>query len=222
MTVQLPKQAFTIVLRGSFNPAIFHPSWFKANGLIGPSEVEGVEWEKEFMVHPDAAVFEIAWFRIQVDKDRFLAATSQESYTEPLRDLVMGILTLLSHTPLRALGLNCDFHYQFLSTDRLNAVGHRLAPKPDWECLLKSPGLRTLTMEGSRPDNLPGYILVKVEPSSEVRPGLYVNVNDHYGLATDGEPSRTTETAVVILKDQWADSINRSRCIAEYLARLGE
>lgn len=222
MTPQVSKQAFNIVLRGSFNPAIFHPSWFKANNLIGPSEAEGVNFEKGFIIHPDAAVFEIAWFRIQVDKDRFLAATSQESYTEPLRDLVMGILILLSHTPLRAMGLNCDFHYQFASLDLLNALGYRLAPKADWEPLLNSPGMRTLTMEGERPDKLAGYLLVKVEPSALVIPGLYVNVNDHYNLAMDGKPSITTDAAVEILQNKWNDSITRSRNIATGLAKLGD
>src|SRR3712207_1383849 len=108
MQLQVGLEGATVVLLGSFNPAIFHPAWFAANGLIREEEARAAEIE---IVHPNAAVFRTEWLVIESARDRFLATTILDAYYEPLRDLVVGVLDLLSHTPLTAMGLNRDFHY---------------------------------------------------------------------------------------------------------------
>ncbi len=44
----------SIVLVGSFNPAIFQPMWFAANELIGRADAENAEVA---VVHPDITQF---------------------------------------------------------------------------------------------------------------------------------------------------------------------
>ncbi len=211
-------QRLSIVLRGSFNPAIFHPSWFASHDLIRSQEVDAANVQ---IVHPDAAVFAAEWLEINVVRDRFQAATTQESYYEALRDLVIGVLGLLYHTPLRLMGINRDFHYQLGSENAWHTVGHRLVPKADWEDLLEKPGMKSLVVQGVRPDDLQGYIRVKVEPSARVPYGVYVEVNDHYELkGPNGTKSEASE-AMQILSERWRNSMQRSASIAQKIASLG-
>jgi hypothetical protein len=217
MQPQLEIQGLNIVLRGHFNPAIFHPSWFAAQKLIRHQEAEAAEIK---IVHPNAAIFETEWLQIHVLQDRFQAITNQEPYYETLRDLVVGALDLLSHTPLRVMGINRGFHYRLESEEAWDAVGHRLAPKQDWENVLDSPGMLNLTMRGKRPDDLDGYIQVKVEPSGQVGFGVYVHVNDHYQLSSASETLGANK-AMIILFEQWSESMQRSEEIAQKIVDLG-
>ena len=221
MASQLEKQSVSVVLRGNFNPAIFQPSWFALQNLIRLSEAEAARVE---IIHPDATVFTAEWLVVNVTGDRFHASTTQEAYYETLRDLVMGVFDLLRHTPLRVMGLNRDFHYRTSSKEAWHSLGHRLAPIGDWESVLRKLGMLNVTMQGERPDNLDGYIQVKVEPSKLVEHGVYVAVNDHYNLragdpATDGTPK-----LLRILGDgeHWKASMDQSLGIAQTIAGLGE
>lgn len=220
MPPQLETQAVSIVLRGPFSPAIFHPSWFALHELVRRQESEAAKVD---IIHPNAAVFTTEWLQINVVNDRFLATTSQESYYEPLRDLVVGVLELLSHTPLRAMGVNRDFHYRLDSEEAWHGVGHGLAPKQHWEHVLKQPGMLSLTVESRRPDEFDGYIRVKVEPSTSVKYGVYIQVNDHYQLKSGDEGGKPgTREATRILAEQWNASMQRSLTISQQVVALGE
>jgi len=212
------RQGLSIVFRGNFNPAIFHPSWFASHDLIRSQEVDAAQIQ---IVHPDAAVFKAEWLEINVVRDRFQASTVQESYYEVLRDLVISVIDLLSHTPLRVMGVNRAFHYQLRSEEAWHSVGHRLVPKADWEKLLKKPGMKSLIVEGARPDVLEGYIQVKVEPSTEVPYGVFVEVNDHYKLKQSDAAISETSVAMQILSKRWSESMKRSLSIAQKIASLG-
>ncbi len=149
MPPQLELQGATIVLLGSFNPAIFHPAWFAANDLLRQKEADNANIE---VTHIEVAAFSTEWLQINCTRERFQATTIQQAFSESLRDLVLGILTLLSHTPVKAMGLNTEFHFRVPSERYWHDVGDRLAPKPDWVNILNNPGMRSLIMEGQRSD----------------------------------------------------------------------
>ena len=214
--MDLPIQSYSVVLRGNFNPAIFHPSWFGAHGLLRPEEVEQAVKQPEMVVHSEASVFSAEWLQIAVTKDRFQAFTTQESHSELLRDLVMSIFGLLVHTPLNAMGLNRDFHFRLESNDVRNSLGYRLVPKQNWQNVLKSPGMMNVTVHGQRPDDLHGYIQVVVAPSVKVDNGVYIAINDHYELKTDSTKA-ATEKATDILSKSWSVSMERAKTIATTL-----
>jgi hypothetical protein len=219
MRPQLRIQGTNIVIRGAFNPAIFHPSWLATQGLIRSQEADAAEIE---IVHPQVAQFSAEWLRMVVMMDRFQVATTQEPYYEPLRDLVVGIFDLLRHTPLKVVGINRDFHYELQSESAWHGVGHQLAPKEHWLAVLSGPRMKSLTMQGKRPDDFKGYILVKVEPSVRVDFGVYVSINDHYELPSASESPASAEEAIKILSEQWMDSMQRGLQIAERIVSLGE
>jgi hypothetical protein len=218
MQPQLMIQGVNIVLRGNFNPTIFHPSWLASQELIRSQEADAAEIK---IIHPQVAQFEMEWLQMNVTIDRFQAGTTQESYHELLRDLVIGIFSLLPHTPLRALGINRNFHYRLESKSAQNAVGYRLVPKQNWQEVLSGPGMLTLTVQGQRPDNLNGYIQVKVEPSAKEEFGIFLEVNDHYTLSASEIPESASE-AITVIAEQWNQSMQRGLKIAEKIVYLGE
>jgi hypothetical protein len=211
-----------IVLRGSFTPAIFQPSWLASQKLIGNKEAEAAKIE---IIHPQATIFSAEWLQLRVLEDRFQASTYQEAFFEPLRDLVSGVFDILSHTPIKALGLNQDFHFRLSSESKWHSVGDRLAPKEDWKEILDKPGMRALVMHSLRPDSYKGSILVQVEPSLQITPyGLFVNINDHYLLGETEESEELPKASKIplTLSKAWSSSILRGETIAKKIASIGE
>ncbi len=200
----------SIVFVGNFNPKIFHPAWFAAEGLIGKQESDGATIE---IIHPDIAIFSLGWVRIEVLRGRFKAETRQQPYDEAMRDLVVSIFTLLRHTPLTQMGINLEIHLRMDSFDQWNAAGHKLAPKELWEGQLQAPGMRSITMEEAvRRDGRKGRISVIIEPSVKIEHGLYMAVNDHIVLS-DQDSETGSDEMITALKEIWAESHKRSEDI---------
>ena len=202
-----------IVLVGSFNPKIFQPAWFAAENLIREEEAQAANIQ---LIHQQVAIFSLDWLHLQVTDEQFSATTIQSHFYEPLRDLVLGTFRLLRHTPIHKMGLNRDSHFRVTSEEAWHAFGHRLTPKEPWAGILKEPGMRNLIMEGLRPDNLKGYIRVRVEPSVRYHPGVFINVNDHYEV-NDGATIRGCDEIINILEREWKNSLDRSAQITSLL-----
>lgn len=218
MQISPQLEGISIVLLGQFNPAIFQPAWLAAEKLIRPQEAESAEIQ---LIHPEAAIIQMEWLKLNVMRERFQVATVQSSYFEPLRDLVMGIFSLLSHTPLRALGINHEFHFRLDSEKKWHALGDHLAPKRDWT-LLNKPGLRSLVIEGQRDDGFDGYVRVKVEPSQRFEHSLYIEVNDHFELRPATTGYGGSEKLIEILTSQWARSMQRGTELGQKLVELAK
>jgi hypothetical protein len=114
------------------------------------------------------------------------------------------------------MGLNRDCHFRMPSEEAWHVFGHRLTPKEPWAGILTEPGMRSLTMEGVRPDNLKGYIRVRVEPSVQVHPGVFININDHYEVK-DMATVRGCDEIIDILDREWKNSLDRSAEIVSLL-----
>lgn len=207
-----------IVLRGDFNPAIFHPSWLAARELIKEDEAESAEIS---VITSDLAVFDVEWFSLRVTKDFFAARSNDPSRYLFLRDLVVGIFTFLEFTPQKQLGLNRDMHFKVDSETRYHDLGDSWAPKDAWKGVLIGerekglPGLRSITMEGNRKGSTAKYIRVKVEPSARVTPGIYIETNEHYELKTEDLPMNPLE----ILETAWSDAQDFAARIAKHLLK---
>ena len=216
---QIQIEGTSIVLIGFLNPAIFHPSWFAAHNLLRAEEADAANIN---IVHPDVASFKTEWLEVNVVRERFQISTVQESQYETLRDIAVGILGLLSHTPIRVMGINRDFHFDLVTEERWNGLGHRLVPKQDWDPLLNKPGVQTLVVEGVRPDDFKGYLRVTVQPSTRIKYGVFIEVNDHYVLKMDEKEADGANMARLILSEKWNESMNRGSDIARAIAKIGE
>ncbi len=219
MPLQPSIQAVNIVVIGAFSPIMFHPSWLNAHDLIRQEEADAAKIKT---VSPQATIFTLEWLEFMVLPERLQLLTNQESHYEVLRDLGISVLQLLNNTPLRALGINRQFHYSMESEEAWHYIGDRLAPKEDWRAIVESPWLRSLLIEAQRNDDEKGYLLIKVEPSARLIPGVFIEINDHYDLRVDGSPSIDTEKALEILTNNWQYSMRQGLEIPEYIIALGE
>ncbi len=206
----------SVVVLGSFNPAIFQPAWFGAQGLITGEEVTAA---KLGMVHPEIAIFSTAWFSLQVTSDRFQIETVTPDSYPLLRDLVTGTFTILSQTPVARMGLNTRRHYRFDAEEKWHAVGHLLAPKEPWAGVLNAPGMRALVMWGQREGTAASKIEVRVESESHGRPDyrIFVATNHDYVLRGEGGTLHICE----LITAEWDDILAYGRTTAESLLRVG-
>lgn len=209
-------EGVNIVLIGSFNPAIFHPAWFAREKLIQQEEGDRADVK---VVSPEVSVFSIGWLALEITLDRFSARTTQIQNLDSLRDFVRGTFGLLRHTPVKQMGINCLAHYRSPSEEEWHKLGHCLAPKEPWENLLKEPGMRRVQMLGQRPDDYRGRIMVGVEPSVKVKPGVYFHVNDHYDNDVE-EKGLEAERMMDILAASWQKSLDRAVNIMEALMKM--
>lgn len=203
-------EGVSIVFLGDFNPKIFQPAWFAAQDLIRNEEAEKVKIE---VIHEAIVNFSLEWLDIQVLQNRFLAGTQQSPYYPVLRDLVISTFRILSHTPIRMMGINFHFHFPMESEEAWHALGHRVTPKEIWANILEKPGLRSLSMEGKRPDDFKGSITARIEPSKQIRHGVYISINDHYEIK-DLESSLGCKEIINILESAWDSSATKSKEIA--------
>jgi hypothetical protein len=202
----------TLVFVGSFNPAILHPEWFAAQGLLTPEEAEQVEEraareEGVLTVTADVTVFQTDWFILQATSDRLLLGTSERTSESffPLRDLALGVLTILRHTPVEQMGMNHTRHIG-LSEGRWDAFSHSIAPPTSWTALLDAtPELASIQIRTERVGyEAPGFVAITVEPSVRIPSGVFVSVNDHVELPRD--PSSGATVAAQVLRDHWETS----------------
>lgn len=201
----------TVVLLGDFNPKIFHPMWFANHGVL--REAEATEATIE-VVHSDVCSFSTEWLTVQVLRDRFTAAIKADVYYAHLGDLVANVFTLLSHSPIRQMGLNTTFRLHFKSVDDWHSFGHLILPKSPWSGVLATPGLRNVTVQGSRDDNHVGNLNITVEPDSALAGDAMLRINDHFEGSKPkqekGEPTSDARWALEILKEDFQASNKRA------------
>jgi hypothetical protein len=208
------ERAHSIVLIGSFNPAIFQPAWLAHRGLIAEEDAERAE---VVLISDDVAAFSLAWARIEVARDRFsMVATPTAPSPEYLRDLVLGIFQALEHTPVSNMGINYMAHMRAPDEATWHALGHQLAPVEPWLGIFANPGLASLQVQEPRPDGYTGSVNVTVEPSARVKPGVYIAVNDHYQFEVKEDARPVLQT----LPDVWSASVARSYQYVDHISAL--
>ena len=200
----------TIVLLGSFNPGIFHPAWFEKHGLLPQSETSDAKIE---VVSNDVAIFTMSWVRIEVIGDRFVFRTIDESKFGPLRDLVVAVFQLLEFTPIKQMGMNREVKYQMPNVETWHSIGHTLAPKEHWLNYVKSPGMKSLSIEAERDDARKGILNITVSSVSSPPFSVVTAINDHVEL---DENSTAADVNLIIMQD-WEKSLNRAEKIASGL-----
>jgi hypothetical protein len=211
-----------IVLLGSFNPRILQPAWLAAQNLIREAESENAEIT---IIHEEATVFSIDWATIEVERERLRLATTTKSETpEQLRDLAIGILETLDHTPIHVVAIQSAAHYPMASQERRDALGWKLVPPGPFEGEISRPGMAALHVNGARSGEdwqgskppASGLVTVSVEPSSPLAPhGVFIQVDDRYPVADPEAANTGTGPAVACIKENWETSLKRAERIVE-------
>lgn len=217
----------SIVVLGAFNPAIFSPDWLERFGLVGVDDAQGMREAGNLVVSRQVTVVEGEAFLLQVEENK-LTANCKSVLTPALRDLVMGILELVPHTPVRALGQNFDTLFRFFDKEAYHKVGDVLAPKPIWNELYpddRAIGVDTLTMkvqEGTRDDlRSLDALNISVQHANASYPAIRVSYNDHHEVASvSGSKDESAQTAIEVLRTTWEAAWQDSQRISEKLFEL--
>ena len=78
----LETQEASIVLVGSFNPAIFHPEWLLRHELIPEDDIKAAKVE---IVHQNISKFSLSWFNIEILNNRFVySRTTTDCASQPV------------------------------------------------------------------------------------------------------------------------------------------
>ncbi|MDP1734608.1 MAG: hypothetical protein Q8L44_09630 [Sulfuritalea sp.] len=203
-----------IVVLGAFNPAIFSPDWLEQNQLIGPDDAKVIRSSENFVVTRQITQLQSESFRLLVEENK--CQVNCIGVAGPhIRDLTMGVLELLPHTPLRALGLNFDIQYRFLNSDAYHKIGDVLVPKSIWQKVVDDPDraigleqLRILVQDGKRGEELKSSDSKTI---SVQRGGsdltIRISYNDHHEFASLPEGTEAAEVAIGVLKEQWHEQL---------------
>lgn len=194
------QEAISIVILGDFNPSIFQPFWFSANGLMPSEETKAAEIE---MIHKRLASFSMGKIKVQVDEARLGLTTVESPQGLVLRDLAIGTLSILEHTPLKAIGINLDTVFELESDDAWHAIGHRLVPKKHWTPFVSQPGMQQVIVEGKRDNCSADRIQIRVQPTAQRQ--VMVAINQHYNLASKErmDVRERHDAAVRALQEDW-------------------
>ena len=84
---------------------------------------------------------------------------------------------------------------------------------------MEAPGLRVMLMEGRRRGASGGTLHVKVESSSKVEHGLYIEINEEFKAASDNE-SDGANWVPDRLAEHWDAVLKFSEVAAEHLLGL--
>ena len=204
-----------VVALGDFNPPIFSPDWLEHNGLIGEEDAAAARQDDGLVVAKQLTRFQTDWFILEVIEQRFsLTGRGPLAASPALKDLAAGILLLVPHTPITAMGLNFFAHYKFLIEADYHKVGDILAPKAVWNKVVapegdKDIGLLNLTMQispykrGERPTTK-DVRQVGVQRSPKVTNGILLSYNDHHETAFESNKDKSSaEFAVEIIYEHW-------------------
>ena len=211
-------ESASIVLVGSFNPAMMHPQWFAKHGLIPEGEAETAEVA---MVSPGLTAVQFAWFTLEVMDRRFIVKTADPSQYRALEDCVTGIFRLLEFTPIVAMGLNSERHVRVPTVDIWTPLEHKLVPREVWSNVLPGPrdgasALQTLSITGNRPEPRAGRLSVTIEPSHRFRPGLFLQTNEHFSFSEEGD----AREPMAMLRENWEDALAYSTGVADSFVRM--
>lgn len=208
-----------IVIVGSFNPPVISPSWLKENGLIGAEDEKVAMESPSLAITPEISRFETEWFWLQVIGMQ-MSLNSKGPVTPAIKDLAVGIFSLLLHTPVTAVGLNATGHYKVYSQNDYHKIGDVLAPKTIWNSFYsdsdtQTVGLTELSLEihpwkrGGERKNVP-HRRVSLGVSDKVENGVRLNFNHHFPILADEKKKKAGEVLIDIIESDWQSSMDEA------------
>lgn len=207
-----------IVLIGACDPLLFQPKSLVEKGLISETDASQLRYD---ILSQDITVLRLPWVQIVAETTKITATTTLEApLGEPIRDFLLAYCDALPIRRFTAVGLNHDTHFGVPDEESWHKVGHTLAPKAFWAPLVGNPGMLSIAIKGSPEDGREhGAVNIRVEPSLRIKPGVYVQVNDHIG-SDEKTLSEDPDFILTAIEEQWDKSKARSDKIVSALKEL--
>lgn len=227
MEIDPTQNKASIVLVGSFNPAIFHPSWLALNSLISKEQAQQAELR---IAHPDLSQFVAGYMTFEIRKDRFLVMCDSH-IQDIIKDLVLGAFRdLLPHTPVWHLGINRSITFSCGTEERRNKFGEMLAPRDPWGDwgieIGKSQGpkevhggmIRLIMRQQPRSDGIEGHLQADVRPDQNNDSDVVVDVNNHI-IAGKPDEVEGCIFATELLEDRWDAAMSDAERVVSCLMK---
>ena len=228
----------TVVVTGDMRPVEISPDWLRAQRIVSDADLH--EEKFELLVPNEATIFRLGPVKYQAGARGLQLETSDESEFEPMRDLVVDILTAMPARDVSQLGINRVVHFSVPNLEVWHSVGDTLVNNSFWDGALNLSGMRSVTYWGVRPDQYGGRIQVQIEPSFRYPSSVFLAYNDHYELTrVESQPQDRNELAravppnvvesaekipiaIEILNEAWDESTRRFYTVLERLSNLTE
>jgi len=207
----------SIVLVGSFNPAIFHPEWFIRHKIVPEwnydAQTHGNDQSK-LAVMPDLSTIEFQDDRhMQVLLNKFVLRTSRASEYLTLKDIVSSTFGILQETPIAQMGMNHSVVIEIPDDDKWISFGEKVAPKAPWHSIApyineldedrkKTLGLWDMTVQLPRPDDALGYIRPTIKVDNITQHRVSIGINSHIDVG-----DQSTIELVDYLNSHWEENL---------------
>ncbi|MEM9086213.1 MAG: hypothetical protein AAGB23_09855 [Pseudomonadota bacterium] len=218
------EQGVSIIANGTFNPAIFHPAWFRRHGLLSEEEEETAKID---MVHPEISQFQVPGLQFDIQTERILLQAAAEPLVRAADIFSSLFADLLPHTPIKSVGINYWSHFRLSSWSQRQNFGRALAPIEPWGefgQLMDSKdknmagGFSTLSFKAAYPANGDlGSVNVSMQPSVKIEndSGVFMNVNHHF--SDSGKSVHYPN----MISEKFDDVIKYSRRIISHMISVG-
>jgi hypothetical protein len=186
-------ELYSVVIVGSMNPAIHHPRWYLAAGLLSEGEVTEAESHGRGAVEEEQdagssalwctenySQFTAGAFRVVCFQQNWTIMTIDRASFERARDVCAGVFKTLHHTPISAYGFNFAFHEE----TGAESVGRILAEKMPIEVSERGPNDFARFHYHSRRNG--DEVTIALEPSMKGPKKLFVGINTSHQIKETG------------------------------------
>jgi len=204
--------AVEISVEGNFNPRIFHPTWFRAQGLLTEEQVADSLADDDLVAHKMVSRWSTPTFSLQVTLDELRLTTHDQTQEAQVADVVAAVLHALPYTPVLALTISRYVHATLgqdasprleesepVETEPAVAGAVRRLVADRAAALLPQPVVETLEMSSRLPDDV-GGIAVRVSPSHVYKGAWFAAYEERRVLATEDEPAEAGKVAELVVE----------------------
>jgi hypothetical protein len=216
----------SIIAIGSFNPPIMSLDWFCSNGLVGEGDAATARDRDDYVVSRQISRFQTDVAIVQAIGNQ-LSIAAAGPVSPALADLASSVFELLPHTPVSAVGINFSAHYKVENRETYQRVGDALVPKRIWELVFQNQNtgmadVTVLVQNGTRDSDLAelNHKRITVQPSSSIRPGIFLQINNHFGVDLDGNPLERARVAAGLVRAHWETCCSQSQGLFDHIMRL--
>lgn len=222
----------SVVLVGRFNPAIFHPSWFERYKILPIQEIQSAigERPKRLMskiddknliieevpplitTHNKAVLF-FPSMEFDITVSRYQCLTKKRENFLLIKEVTQKIINLLSHTPIKAIGINFESHLKINNKVQCELKG--LFAKKDEK--FKEVFGENYQIEGKLIAPFKnGKLSLKVSPSNQSNEMIFLAFNYHF----DMEPTLPSVDIIIDILNGYENKLENSVKIINKLIEI--
>ncbi len=178
-------KSFSLVVIGSMNPRLHHPTWYKGIGILDANAEQLALMDNETIVGPDGAQFRTAEYRVACLPNRW--AIESEDYDVAMRfGKIAGLVfdERLRETPIQAFGINHHAHAPTTLVDVAKSIVQKLETA---HLLPQDLASDTATCAIRFPWHDAGRGSLSFGPSVTSKAMLFAAFNFHYTIAQPDE-----------------------------------